>query len=306
MQAGAQRARPAWSSLPAILRASVVDCIGGTYVDDVAAQGGFSAGYAGVVSTTKGRAFVKAAGPASHAVSLTLYRREGALLPSIPRSLAPRALAVIDGDDGFALVTDVVDGAHPGAAWSAADLRSVARTLSRLAETPAPGGVPDARDDMADFTRWHRIADDAALRDALPHDLAAQMPRLVDMERGFADAVTGRMLIHGDLRADNILIGDGDARFVDWPWAVRGVPWFDLPSLLPSVEAGGGPPCEQAWPIFQEFGAPDPHEHLPIIAGISSYFWYWQGQPEPAQVPGLRAFQRAQAFAALRWLSALL
>lgn len=94
----------------------------------------------------------------------------------------------------------------------------------------------------------------------------------------------------------------GGAHLDDLP----GAAWFDLPCLLPSVEAGGGPQCEDAWSVFQEFGAPSPREHLPLIAGIASYFWFAQAQPEPAALPGLREFQRAQAVTALRWLSTLL
>ncbi|MEJ1087483.1 phosphotransferase [Microbacterium sp. Mu-80] len=192
MTSGADRLRPPWSSLPSALRSRVVGAIGGRFVTDTPAHGGFSAGYAGTVHTTSGRAFVKAMPAAAHADSLALYRREAAVL------------------------------------------------------------------------------------------------------------------IHGDLRADNILLADDRARFIDWPYAVRGAAWFDLPSLLPSVEAGGGPSCEVAWTVFEEFGAPQPDEHLPLIAGIASYFWFAQAQPEPLGVPGLRAFQRAQAVPALRWLSSLL
>ena len=306
MQKGAQRERPAWSSLPSALRARIAAAVGGSYVDDTPAHGGFSAGYAGVVRTTTARAFVKASSPGGHDDSLMLYRREAALLPRIPSGLAPGVIGVIDDADGFALIIEVVNGAHPGSPWTTDALRAIARTMQKVAGTTAPEGVPDGAGDLTGLTHWSRIADDPALRTGLPHDLGLRLGELVAIEKDFADAVSGRMLIHGDLRADNILITGDDARFVDWPWAVRGAAWFDLPALLPSIEASGGPACERAWPIFEEFGAPRPGDHLPLIAGIASYFWFSQAQSEPAPLPGLRAFQRAQAGPALRWLSTLL
>lgn len=244
---------------------------------------------------------------AAHADSLALYRREAAVLPALPSAVAPRVVATIDDDDGFALVLAVVEGTHPPTPWDLDSLRAVARALQTVAETEAPHDLPDAGDDMSsDLMRWHDIATDEMLRAGLPHGLGGRLPALIEIEQQLPAAVGGRMLIHGDLRADNILLADDRARFIDWPYAVRGAAWFDLPSLLPSVEAGGGPSCEVAWTVFEEFGAPQPDKHLPLIAGIASYFWFAQAQPEPLGVPGLRAFQRAQAVPALRWLSSLL
>ncbi|WP_258566784.1 hypothetical protein [Microbacterium sp. Se5.02b] len=45
---------------------------------------------------------------------------------------------------------------------------------------------------------------------------------------------------------------------------------------------------------------------IAIISGFASFLWYAQAQPDIPQLPGLRAFQRAQALPALRWLDVLL
>lgn len=58
--------------------------------------------------------------------------------------------------------------------------------------------------------------------------------------------------------------------------------------------------------VFQEHGAPPQAALLPVISAFASFLWYQQAQPEIPQLPGLRAFQRAQALPALRWLAALL
>ena len=112
--------------------------------------------------------------------------------------------------------------------------------------------------------------------------------------------------MHDDVRADNILISGARAHLLDWPHASRGAAWVDLPCLLPSIEASGGPTCEEAWAVFEDHHAPSQIELLPVISAFASFLWYQQTQPEIPQLPGLRAFQRAQAVPALRWLATLL
>ncbi|WP_337006062.1 MULTISPECIES: hypothetical protein [unclassified Microbacterium] len=129
---------------------------------------------------------------------------------------------------------------------------------------------------------------------------------MVGIEQDFAEAVRGDRIVHDDVRADNILIRDGWAHLLDWPHARRGAAWIDLPFLLPSIEASGGPRCEDAWTVFEEHGAPAQETLLPVASLFASYLWHAQAQPEIPQLPGLRSFQRAQAIPALRWVSRML
>lgn len=306
MSAGADRLRPEWTALPLVLRARIVDVIGGRFVRDNPAQSGFSASYAGVVTTTKGKAFVKACARDWHPDSLHFLRTEMQVLATLPPTVAPAVLGEVDETAGSALVLEAIDGHHPGSPWSADDLHSIAATLRILASTKAPLDLPDAADSMSDFTRWEDISLDERLLAGLPAMVRGRMTDLLRIEQDFRAAVSGDVIAHDDVRADNVLISDGHARFVDWPHARRGAPWIDLPCLLPSVEASGGPACEEAWPLFEEHGAPPVQNMLPVISGFASYLWFAQAQPEIPQLPGLRAFQRAQAGPALRWLAALL
>ncbi|MFB8190625.1 aminoglycoside phosphotransferase family protein [Microbacterium sp. NPDC055988] len=306
MSAGADRLRPEWTALPLVLRARIVDAIGGRFLGDVPAQSGFSAAYAGVVTTTKGKAFVKACARDWHPDSLRFLRAEMRILTLLPPAIAPAVWSEVDETAGVALVLEAIDGHHPGNPWSADDLQSIAETLSILSSTKAPLDLPDAGESMSDFTRWQQISHDERLLEGLPPMVRERMTDLLRIEQDFREAVSGDVIAHDDVRADNILISDGRARFLDWPHARRGAPWIDLPCLLPSVEASGGPSCEEAWPLFEEHGAPPMREMLPVISGFASYLWHGQAQPEIPQLPGLRAFQRAQAGPALRWLAALL
>lgn len=307
MNPGADRLRPAWTTLPSSLRAQIVGAIGGDFVKDEPAHGGFSASYAGVVTTTAGRAFVKACAADWHTDSLHFLREEMRTLGHLPSTIAPRLLAAIDDAAGTALVIEAIDGHHPGQPWTAADLHAVAQALRMLSTTPAPSEMPRAEDRMIPgFTRWTEIAADPHVLEALPHGLSAHMPQLLRIEENFRDALHGDAIVHDDVRADNILICEGRAHLLDWPHARRGAAWIDLPCLLPSIEASGGPSCEEAWAVFEEHGAPSQGELLPVISAFASFLWYQQAQPEIPQLPGLRAFQRAQAVPALRWLATLL
>lgn len=307
MNAGADRLRPAWTTLPSLLRTRIIEAIGGTFVADAPAHGGFSAAYAGVVTTTTGRAFVKACAVDWHADSLHFLREEMSTLAQLPTTIAPRLRASIDDAAGAGLVIDAIDGHHPGQPWTTEDLHAVAETLSTLSATPAPPEMPRAEDRMIPgFTRWQDISSDSLLLETLPHALQERMTQLLRIEAGLRNALRGDLIVHDDVRADNILISDGRAHLLDWPHARRGAAWIDLPCLLPSIEASGGPSCEEAWALFEAHGAPTQAALLPVISGFASFLWYWQGQPEIPQLPGLRAFQRAQAVPALRWLTTLL
>lgn len=307
MAIGADRLRPAWKTLPPQLRERAVALIGGGYVDDVPTQGGFSAGYAGIVTTTTGRAFVKAVEAGGHADSAHFLAAEIEVLQRLPPGLAPRVVGSVRDDAGLALVLEAIDGRHPGHPWTTDDLRIVAEALASVATTPAPHQMTTAEEAMQpSFLRWGDIATDPGLLADLPLPVQERVPLLLEIEQEFPAVVRGDMLVHNDVRADNVLITDCRARLLDWPHARRGAPWLDLPCLLPSVEADGGPACEEAWPLFEEYGAPSPRVLLPVISGFASFLWYEQGRPEFPQLPGLRAFQRAQALPALRWLRTLL
>lgn len=307
MTTGADRLRPDWRTLPPPLRTRIISAIGGDLVQDAPAHGGFSASYAGIITTTTGRAFVKACGADWHADSLRFLREETRTLSHLPTIIAPRLLAAIDDATGTALVIEAIDGRHPGLPWTTADLHAVAEALHMLSTTPAPSSMSRAEDVMIPgFTRWTEIAADRRMREALPHSLPARMAELLRLEQSFHSAVHGDVIVHDDVRSDNILVSEGRAHLLDWPHARRGAAWIDLPCLLPSIEASGGPLCEEAWAVFEEHGAPSQAELLPVISAFASFLWFQQAQPEIAQLPGLREFQRAQAIPALRWLSGLI
>ncbi|MGH2583521.1 MAG: phosphotransferase, partial [Dehalococcoidia bacterium] len=53
--------------------------------------------------------------------------------------------------------------------------------------------------------------------------------------------LTGRSLIHGDIRSDNVCLAGSRAVFVDWSSAARGNGTYNLASVLASIHLEGGP-----------------------------------------------------------------
>src|SRR3954466_6548247 len=67
------------------------------------------------------------------------------------------------------------------------------------------------------------------------------LDRLAELESRWVDAAAGDTLLQLDLRADNMIVSADRVWVVDWPWAARGAPAFDLVGFAPSVAMQGGP-----------------------------------------------------------------
>lgn len=293
MNTGADRLRPAWTALPPSVRVQIVGAIGGDFVTDRPAHGGFSVSYAGVVTTTAGHAFVKACGADWHADSLHFLREEMRTLVDLPSSVAPRLLAAFDDAAGAALVIEAIDGHHPGRPWTLEDLHAVAQALRALSTTAAPSEMPRAEDRMIPgFARWTQIAADPRLLEALPHDLPARMPQLLRIEEGLSDALHGDVIVHDDVRADNILISGARAHLLDWPHARRGAAWVDLPLSAAEHRGVGWADLRRGMGCLRRPRGAVADRVAPVISAFASFLWYQQAQPE---IPQLLAFAPSSA-----------
>lgn len=204
-----------------------------------------------------------------------------------------------DGTHPLLLLEDL-SAAHWPPPWTPARVALMRATLARVAATPPPAFLPDLAGMRADFSGWEVVATDPApflsLGLCSRAWLDGALPTLVGVER--SAPLAGDALVHLDVRGDNLCFvpqpdgGSERAVLVDWNWAARGNPLFDVVGWLPSLALEGGP---APWEVLAE------DEGLSVsLAG----FWARSaGLPPPAQPTGaaLRAHQKRSLRITLTW-----
>ncbi|GAB3169478.1 hypothetical protein GCM10027059_34450 [Myceligenerans halotolerans] len=319
------RVRPTWPDLPATIRAAIEERLGAKVTSWVSHDGGYSPGLASVLTTTRGSAFVKTASP-DQAEARRLHRSEAAIAARLPDTVpAPTLLWSLDVSDdspappqedtGWAVLAfEPVDGrAVRTDPWDMDDVDLLARLALRIGEHPAPDG-----DEFPDFaaTPWPHPE---LLADERPDGLSTYDPWLaanldliaqITAHDRQAEALAGNSLVHGDFRADNVLIAGPEDRgrgvVVDWPWAARGAAFRDLVAMLPAVHALGGPAPSAVLDRTPLPPGTDPEAVLTWVAIIAAYFVHSSLQPPPRGIPHLRRFQRVQAESGIAWLRELI
>ncbi|MFG1698085.1 hypothetical protein [Nonomuraea sp. NPDC049309] len=291
-------ARVPWADVPASVRAAVEDFLGDGVAEAVTQPGGFSPAAACRLRTRGGkRAFVKAVGPEPNADAVRIYRSELRVARALPASVpAPRLLTGFELDGWVVLVFEDVEGRHPAMPWRRDELDRVLAAIEEMsaALTPAPIDVPPIGEVFGDqFQGWRRLLEEDTT--GLDPWALRHLGELAELETGWDTAAAGDTLAHADLRADNILLAGDRVYVVDWPWAARAAPWFDLVAMLPSVGMQGGPPPHE----LAELPGDDVTK---AVAAMTGFFVHMSRQPPPPGLPTLRAFQRAQGVVALDWL----
>jgi aminoglycoside phosphotransferase (APT) family kinase protein len=304
----AEGQRVPWSAVPAQLRAAAERLLRAKVTRAVTQPGGFSPGVAARLTLADGRrAFVKAVGDLNPE-SPGIHRAEAQIAAALPAATpAARLLGCVDADGWVILLFEDIEGRMPRLPWRPGELRQVLDAMTELAAalTPAPVDAPPAVARFANIGQgWRALHEDAQARTDVAIDPWARrhLDELVAIEERWPEAVSGRTLAHGDIRADNILLTRDRVVFVDWPWANLAAPWFDLAALLPSVAMQGGPAPEEIFGGHPVSRGADPEAVTAVVAALAGVWTWLGGQPAPPGLPTLRAFQRAQASIALDWL----
>jgi aminoglycoside phosphotransferase (APT) family kinase protein len=304
-----------WRDLPRHVRTRIAELAGTQVTAEIGATTGFSPGFAAVLELADGsQAFVKAVSAEQNPESPDLARREiqvaGALPPGVP---APKLLWSHDDGEWVVVGFDVVHGRAPEQPWRPEELTQVLDALTLIADAqPQPSPALPRYDEAmaATFSGWRsilRTASAAQIAAAIEGDelsawAVGHLDQLAVWEQDGLRAIAGDALVHGDLRADNIILDGALTWFIDWPHAALGAPWADLAFMLPSVAMqGGGDPQTIFWSHPVSDGV-TPHDLRAGLAGLAGYFAASSYQPAPIGIPNLRAFQRAQAATALEWL----
>ncbi len=310
-------ARATWADVPPEIRDRIAERAGSTAVGASGVRSGFSPGFAGVLDFADGhREFVKAVDAAPHAEAGHLNRAEATANAALPGSVpVPRLLWWEERGTWVLSSFEVARGRAPAMPWNQRDLTLVLEGLTDLARRTVPPGTFGAfADEHAGvLTQWQAFADlDVAEREAQAARAGAvgtwvlnNVDALVEWASRAPQATAGDALVHGDIRADNILIDGDRAWIVDWAYASVGAPWADLAGFLPSVEMQGGGSAHEifaAHPLARGVA----HEDLrALVAAFVGFLFVHSLRPEVPEIPTLRAFQWAQAVPTIRWLRAL-
>lgn len=308
----ARGVRLPWRQLPAELREAIERAAGSPLAGVTERTGGFSPGIAARLELSDGTSrFIKATSSELNPDSYQIYQMEAEIAGALPAGVpAPRLLDRLTVGSWIGLLFEYVPGRPPLEPWHDRELRAVLDLIAELPRLLAADSVPAptvVEQFDTSFQGWRRLSDEQRpLAGRLPHGdwIDRNLAALVELEAGWADAVAGDSLVHADLRADNLLL-DGDRIWVlDWPWACRAQPWFDLLGMLPSVLMQGGPPAEQIVAEHPVFAGVEPAAVTSVLAALIGFFLRQSLQPAPPGLPTLRAFQLGQGAAGLPWLMA--
>jgi thiamine kinase-like enzyme len=252
---------------------------------------GYTTALHAVVELDDGRSvFVKAG---SEKVTSGFLHEEIEVYRAVRAPFMPAFHGADEHDPPF-LVLEDLSNRFSAPPWTESKIAAVLDLVEDLRATPAPPELGSAERYRADWTgRWDRIAADPepflALGLCSREWLAEALPTLSAAAE--AAPLGGDVLVHTDIRSDNLAFVDGRAKLVDWNWASAGHPKLDLACWLPSLHAEGGPPPEA---LMREGGA----ELAAMLAGV---WGAGAGLPPPPTAPDVRVAQLTQLRVALPW-----
>lgn len=306
---GATARRLEWRFLPPEVRGLVEERCGSTVLEARSQGGGFTPGFASVLTCEDGsRHFVKAASVKAQRPFAEAYREEARKLRALPpEAPAPGLLWSVE-DHWVVLGLEYVDGRAPRRPWHRAELDRCLDVVERMADilTPAPPslGLDPIADDLAGFAHhWEELT---VAPPALPRSLPRATPdRLAEAAALAADhaAVTaGDTVVHTDLRDDNLILGAERVWVCDWNWPVVGAAWLDTVFLLlqPRGDGMDVEPLLAERPLTRDL----PADHVDtVIALLAGFFLRQREEPVPPSSPHLRQHQAWCAEAAWGWLA---
>jgi hypothetical protein len=291
--------RLGWRFLPAEVRALVEDRLGGPVVDAASQDGGFTPGFASVLTTADGtQAFVKAASTAAQAEIAASYAEEARKLRLLGDTIPAPRLDWVHEDDGWVILgLEAVDARQPRRPWRPVELDRALDLAEAIVESthdlpdelvlnPLVADVPRL------LTGWDDVPPEWPHRDEAAA-LAASMANLAGSDH----------FVHCDLRDDNILLADdGRTLACDWNWPALGPVWQDTVDLLISAH-GDGLDVEPLLAARRLTRDADPDHVDAWIAAICGFMLSARSRPSPSSSPHLRTHADWYAEAAWSWLS---
>jgi fructosamine-3-kinase len=320
--------KPGFSAIPEEILQDIAKITGVPVLNGEVAFGGFSAAASYILTLRDGRKiFAKGNHPEEMAHGAENLRQEIFTYEHVVllKKLSPAYLGTVtDGDeDGWLLgLWEYVPHA-PKTPSSEEVIKTLVMWHSAGASETGKGFLKDCHEQnfISLFfnaeKKWCRIAQEDKTREkflSLFKDPAIakiwaekNVPKLCALqERIIYLPVTG-VLLHGDLRRDNIFTGmDGGIRVIDWPNACIGPAEFDLFFLFADMAASGGISVIELFELYEKAGGQVLGKEWRYVIGacIAGYFADQAYRDIPLKLPRLRWMQKGLLWGVLRYLAA--
>lgn len=282
------------SAVPAAFLDRVARLLGREVVSCVRPPGGYTPAARAIVRFADGTsAFAKSGANLETSTMATWLREEHRWYEHLDGArFMPRLIAWEDGSEPMLVIEDLSD-AHWPPPWSAEHVGAVRAVLDQFASVEAPASAPALQERWVGLAgSWGRVREERdrflALRVASEEWLDECLDAL-EASAGQVD-LSGDQLVHCDVRSDNVCVTAEGAKLVDWNWASRGNPLFDLGSWLPSLHREGGP---APWEVLEDSAG--------AAALFAGFFASRAGQPPNPTAPRVRLLQFDQLLSALPW-----
>jgi len=316
--------KPEWRTVPSEIRTRVGETLGSPVARAMRIWGGYGPSPTYRLRLENGkRAFLKGIFPGSNEFQIKAHDSELRVYRELHEYITPWAPGLLGEftHDQWRIILLEDLGPKTAPPWRKSDVKAAARGLAefhaktinidnaKLAENLRFSGILNTqlwKSDITDETinSLASIAGPQSVEAARwlnenSHILAEAAGRLIDI----ADSM---VLMHLDVRSDNLRVNSGRLRMFDWPHATIGPPEFELAAFAQSVEAEDGSPAEYVLNSYEEKAKLNPEVLISSVVSISGYFANQSWQPDIPGLPRLRTFQRQQLSASLRWASRLL
>ncbi|WP_432507593.1 phosphotransferase [Kineococcus arenarius] len=281
---------------------------------------------AGIARTATGDALFLKAARTTDPFGLD-YRAEAQLAAVLPAGVpTPRLRLAVEDEGWIVLGFDVATGYQPTEPWLPQQLRAVLAALDAAAPllTPAPlSTLPTVAERMAGRCSTYGDLARTGHRDELHLEHLSDferrhLERLVTLEESWKQAAAGDVLLHFDLRHDNVMLsqradgaddidcaanaaGNPAVTLLDWGRACTGQAWIDTACLLLLSDTGSVQP-EDAFVASSRGAGADPWAVDSFLVALASYWRHAAARPVPLQSAQAQARRHASGEASVRWL----
>ncbi len=315
--------KPPWSAVPVELKALIGEVLGSPVVRGTRVWGSYGPGPSFRLLLADGRrAFTKALWKDSNEFQVAAFHTELRIyseMADIISHWAPEQYGTVQHGDWHALLLEDV-GPMSAPPWSRSKVRAVTAGLAELHRATAGASMPDwlprlATMDLTHIQLWQpsvgrddleRVANLSPQPGEALEWLMTHVPALVEAAVLLPESDTPHSLLHVDVRSDNLRLQRGRLRLFDWPFASVGPHEFDAVAFAQTVEAEGGPGCENVIRWYGENNEVRPEIVTRSVASVSGLFAKLAPQPDIPALPRLRPWQRVQLRVTLRWAAARL